>query len=89
MSKSISLEPPSFVSDEKSYSQYKSDLEMWSRISGIDKKIQAEHVVYRLDSKLKEKVVTQIGDKIIDNADGIKELLAFLDTIYKNPATLV
>ena len=82
MSKSISLEPPSFVSDEKSYSQYKSDLEMWSRISGIDKKIQAEHVVYRLDSRLKEKVVTQIGDKIRDNADGIKELLEFLDTIY-------
>ena len=26
--------------------------------------------------------MTQIGDKITDNEDGIKELLAFLDNIY-------
>ena len=81
MSKSIAVEPPSFICEEKTYSQYKADLEMWSRISGIDEKIQAEHVVYRLDSKIKEKVITQIGEKIRNNANGIKELLNFLETI--------
>ena len=39
--------PPSFVSDTKSYAEYKADLEMWSRITSLDKKVQAEMVVYR------------------------------------------
>ena len=83
MSKTI--EPPAFVSDTKTYAEYKQDLEMWSRITGLDAKIQAEMVVYRLEghpSRIKEKIMTQIGDKIKDNAEGIKELLKFLDTIY-------
>ena len=85
MSKSVSIEPPKFVSDEKTYTQYKADLEMWSRISGIEKKVQAEMVVYRLEghpSRIKEKIMTQIADKLKDNDDGIKELIKFLDDIY-------
>ncbi len=84
---SRNIEPlPAFVSDTKSYAEYKADLEMWSQINSLDKKLQAETVVYRLEgdpSRIKEKIVTQIGDKLKDNADGIKELLTFLDTIYK------
>ena len=82
---SRSVEPPNFVGDEKTYAQYKLDLQQWSRISGIEKKLQAEMVVYRLEghpSRIKEKISTQIGEKLIDNADGIKELIAFLDNIY-------
>ena len=78
--------PPSFVSDSKSYAEYKVDLKMWSRITSLDPKVHAEMVVYRLDgdpSRIKEKIVTQIGEKLKDNADGIKELLKFLDGIYK------
>ena len=77
--------PPTFVSDTKSYAEYKADLEMWSRITSGDAKLQAETVVYRLEgdpSRIKEKIVTQIGDKLKDNANGIKELLKFLDSIY-------
>ena len=78
--------PPAFVSETKSYAEYKNDLEMWSRITGLDKKLQAETVVYRLEgelSRIKEKIVTQIGDKLKDNENGIAALLEFLDTIYK------
>ena len=42
-------------------------------------------VVHRLDghpSRIKEKIVTKIGDKLKDNPNGIKELLTFLDTVY-------
>ena len=77
--------PPTFVSETKSYAEYKADLEMWSRITSLEPKLQAETVVYRLEgdpSRIKEKIVTQIGDKLKGNAEGIKELLAFLDTIY-------
>ena len=76
--------PPSFVSDSKSYAEYKADLEMWSRITSLDPKLQAEMVVYRLEgdpSRIKEKIVTQIGEKLKGNADGIKDLLVFLDGI--------
>jgi hypothetical protein len=33
------LEPPAFVSDDKSYAEYKVDLQRWSRICGIEKKV--------------------------------------------------
>ena len=57
------IEPPAFVSDTKSYAEYKADLKRWSRICGLDKNVQAEMVVYRLEghpSRIKEKVNTQL-----------------------------
>ena len=53
------FEPPAFVSNKKSYATYKADLRRWSRITAIDKKLQAEVVVYSLDghpSGIKEKI---------------------------------
>ena len=43
------LEPPSFVSEKKSFGEYKKDLLRWSRLTSLDKKVQAEMVVYRLE----------------------------------------
>ena len=86
MASSKSYEPPAFVSETKSYSEYKTDLYMWSRITPVPKKSQAEVVVYNYDgdkSRIKEKVVLNIGDKIKESEDGIEELIKFLDTIYK------
>ena len=80
-----SIEPPAFISESKSYVEYKADLNMWSRKTSLDKKVQAETVVYRLErhpSRIKEKILTQLGDKLQDNENGIKELLDFLDKIY-------
>ena len=82
---SKSLEPPSFVSETKSYAEYKVDLQRWSRICAIDKKLQAELVVYRLDghpSRIKEKVNTQLGTSLEGNEDGLAELIKFFDKIY-------
>ena len=42
-------------------------------------------VVYRLEghpSNITEKIVTQIGDKLVGNKDGIKDLLELLEEIY-------
>ena len=58
---------------------------MWSRITTLPKKVHAETVVFRLDnhvSRIKDKIMTQIGDKLKGNEDGITELIKFLDTIY-------
>ena len=80
------FEPPAFLSEAKNYDSYKEDLYMWSRITSVPKKNQAEVVVYGLEghsSGIKEKIILNIGDKIKENEDGIKELVTFLDTIYK------
>ena len=79
------IEPPTFISEEKSYAEYKHDLKSWSRFCGIDKKLQAEIVVYKFEghpSRIKEKINTQIGEKLEDNENGIAELIKFLDGIY-------
>jgi hypothetical protein len=79
------IKPPSFVSDTKSYAEYKEDLKRWSRLTSIEKKHQADMVVYCLEgdpSGVKEKIVTQISDKIIEKDNGIDELITFLDGIY-------
>ena len=42
------LEPPTFISDDKTYDVYKKDLERWARLTSLDKKLHAEMVVYKL-----------------------------------------
>ena len=32
------MEPPEFISENKSYAEYKYDLQAWSRITALDKK---------------------------------------------------
>ena len=83
--KSSKIEPPTFVSQTKSYATYKKDLKMWSRITSVEKKLQAEVVVYSLDghsSSIMEKIQVGIGSKLEDNEEGIDELIRFLDGIY-------
>ena len=56
---------------------YKEDLYMWSRITSVPKKNQAEAVVYNLQghsSGIKEKIVINIEEKLKEN-DGIKEFV--------------
>ena len=50
MASTKSFEPPAFISKLKSYSAYKADLKRWSRISNVDKKLQAEVIVYSLNN---------------------------------------
>ena len=69
-----SFEPPAFVSKTKSYAAYKADLKRWSRITAIDRKLQAEVVVYSLDgdpSGIKDKINVGIEKKLEDNEKGI------------------
>lgn len=80
------LEPPTFISEKKSYASYKKDLQMWSRITSVPKASQAEVVVYGLEGHptgIKEKIIVNIGDDLENAEDGINILINFLDTIYK------
>jgi hypothetical protein len=80
------LEPPTFISDKKSYAAYKKDLLMWSRITNVPQASQAEVVVYGLEGHptgIKDKIIVSIGDDLENATDGIKKLIEFLDGIYK------
>ena len=73
--------PPEFINDASEYSLYKRRLERWTRISKVEKKEQAEVVVYHLDrhpSGIQEKIDTALGDKIIGKDGGMDELIKYL-----------
>ena len=85
-SKMSFLEPPTFISENKPFEIYQQDLRRWSRLTSLDKKLQAEMVVYKLEnhpSNIQEKITTQLGEELVDNEDGIEKLLTFLEGIYK------
>ena len=51
----------------------------------MEKKIQADFVIYRLDghsSGIKEKIQDGIGDRLEGNEQGIDKLIRFLEKIY-------
>ena len=55
----FNIEPPVFGNQAKLYAAYKKDLRMWSEITNIERKLQAEVVVYSLDGHslgIKEKI---------------------------------
>lgn len=79
------IQPPSFVSDLKTYAEYKEDLKRWSRLTSLDKKLQAEMVIYHLDnhpSRIKEKIVSEVAADKLQSADCITHLITFLDEVY-------
>ena len=61
------------------YAEYKRKLERWSRITSVEKKKQAEVVLYHLEnhpSGIQEKIDTALGDKLIDKDDGLTDSLS-------------
>ena len=79
------LDPPKFFSDQSGYAEYKKKLQRWARITKVDKKQQAEVVVYHLESHpsgIQEKIDTALGDEIQDKEDGLEKIIKYLDEIY-------
>ena len=80
------LEPPSFVSNKKTFKTNEKDLKRWSLLTTIPKTKQALMVLHFLDgdpSGIKEKIDEEIDDNILASEEGINTLLEFFRTIYK------
>ena len=78
--------PPSFIKEPHEYLEYRKRLQRWSRITKVEKKHQAEVVVYNLEgdpSGIQEKIDTALGDQIVEKEDGMEKLIEYLDRIYK------
>jgi hypothetical protein len=80
------LEPPSFISETKSYETYEKDLKRWALLTSVDETKQALMVVHYLDgdpSGIKDKIDSEIDDKNLQTKEGIEPLLAFFKKIYQ------
>ena len=82
---SSKYEPPAFMEDTAGYSEYKRNLQRWSRITKVPAAHQAEVVLYHLQghsSGIQEKADTALGDAVENKEDGLTKLIEFFDTIY-------
>ncbi len=66
--------PPKFIDCASEYAEYKRKLERWTRITKVEKKQQAEVVLYHLEghpSRIQDKIDSYLGNDIIekDEAD--------------------
>ena len=80
------LEPPSFISETKSFETYKRDLERWSLLTDVKPELQAILVIHYLDgdpSGIKEKIDNGVDEKELNTTKGVEVLLNFLANIYK------
>ena len=79
MSTNLNIKPPEFICSKEEYPAYKRRLERWSRTCGVEKKLQADLVLmYAGKNKIAEMLDREIGDDIVENADGIKTILGRL-----------
>ena len=90
---SIRIEPPSFVSDRKSYDAYKRELTVWALATSVEKKKQALIIALSLpdthDSNIKEKVFAEIEIEDLNSDDGMKNLIEFLDKRFLKDSFVV
>merc|ERR1719319_2005941 len=81
----VEFEPPGFFDDPSGYAEYKKKLQRWARITSVDKKKQAEVVLFHLEghsSGIQEKIDIALGNDIRDKDDGLAKLIKYLDGIY-------
>ena len=74
------LEPPSFISETKSYETYEKDLKRWALLTNVGENKQALMVVHYLDgdpSGIKDKIDAEIEDVKLQCKDGKATLLEF------------
>ena len=81
------LSTPS-LTKEKDYEQYKSEVELWQEVTEVNKEKQGVWLALALPDDhpdgLKEKVLgPSVGNAKLKGAEGVKNLLAYLDGLYK------
>ena len=90
MATALSLQPPSFVSETKTYEEYKRELRGWALVTSVEKKKQAIVVALSIpdsaDGSIKQKIFAEMTNEQLNVDEGMKILIEFLDKIYlKDP----
>ncbi len=77
--------PPLFT-ESKPYSRYIDEIKMWIAITELPDTKQAVAIALSLpenEGTIREKVFSELGADKLNHKDGVKTLIAFLDTLYK------
>ena len=90
MATSMNLQPPSFVSETKTYEQYKRELNGWALVTSVEKTKQAIVVALSIpdeaEGNIKTKIFAEMDTDQLNADGGMKSLTEFLDKIYmKDP----
>lgn len=79
--------PPTFDLKIKSYALYSEELKAWQALTEVDENKQALAVALAFPENdsdcIRDKVFSEIGVDKLKSSEGMKELKAFLDGIYK------
>ena len=76
--------PPKF-SENKPYSRWVDEIKVWQTVTELEPKKQGPAIALSLpeDSTVRDKVFSELGVDILNSDDGVKQLLLYLDKIYK------
>ena len=81
MATSMNLQPPSFVSDSKTYKEYKRELKGWALVTTVEKSKQAIVVALSIpdeaEGNIKNKIFAEMDTDSLNVDEGMKTLLDF------------
>ena len=72
----------SFSFEEKDYSQWKLEVELWQKFTEMDKARQGIALALSLEGKARE-IVISIDRSLLTTEDGVKNVLAELDKLFE------
>jgi hypothetical protein len=74
--------PPNFDDQRDNYEVWKNELEIWQRVTDLEKKKQALAVTLTLRGQARTKAL-EIKAETLNTEDGMSELLNALDSIFQ------
>ena len=82
-SMNLNIRPPEFLSSKEEFPSYKRRLQRWSRSCGLEKALQGDVVLmYTGKSEIAEMLDREIGEKLIENVEGVDLIIKTLENWY-------
>ena len=76
------LKTPPFMSDDMSYQEWKSEVELWCEITDVPANKQGGSLFFTLQGDARDTVRAKVDKKRIASDEGVKDILAVLDNLY-------
>ena len=85
MASSGSYKTPPVFSDNKPYTRWVDEVQVWQTVTELEIKKQGPAIALSLpeESSIRDKVFSELGVDKLHTDDGVKTLINFLDKIYK------
>ncbi len=81
------LKTPPVMTNELSYHEWKSEVELWSQITEVKKEKQGGALFFTLLGDARDTVRSKLKNEVIASADGLDAILNELDSLYLKDST--